>query len=170
MRIVRLRNETGIDLIRDQLLPDDDYPSKEFMIREYKALFETDPENTFLGVAYNEETKTVVAFLLGYCEDFQDHAWAYQGWCAKGNSRVSDIIWGQFKEWSISKNRNSIRMQSTRSARAMKKRFGFEVSSTVFEFSLPKEPYNGQEQQTENKKQPEQRPAHARSPVSCRHS
>jgi len=152
IKIARLRDSSGVELIRDHLVANDDYAYPELLINALKENIENDPENTFLVMGYEEaedsaKTPIVKSFIYGVCGEAQEHSYVFQAWTEKGRKSLSDKIWEHFKQWSRNMGRTCVRMQSTRSPAAMKKRFGFEVDSIMFKYDLiAKEPVDEQEE------------------------
>ena len=135
MRISRVQNIEGIDLLAEHLLVEDGV-SRESTVELLKQLMQFDPESCCILAAHEEGQ--IKAFIISAAEPKKSHVFLYQAWADESVPRqVRDKMFIRTCLWADAIGRTEIRTETKRNEESIQRRWGFEHFSTIMSFQIP---------------------------------
>lgn len=135
MKIIRATTPYVVDLIKDKLLEDSDYPPDVFAEVLRQSIVDL-PDTTYVLVAV-EEDETVHGFLIANAAPEQKHVFVVQAWADPTVPYVSDKMFLRLIMWAESLGRKEIRAETQRDPSAFLRRWNFKTISRIIGFTIP---------------------------------
>lgn len=137
MKIIQARSPVVIEYIKPLLLEDEDTP-REVFASILAEVMDQDPDNTFIEVAFEQEE--CLGFIIARCMAGQKHVFVYQTWFGPElDNPTRDKMFLYLMQWSVSRDRYTLRAETKRNPEAFKRRWGFEPYSEIISFSIPED-------------------------------
>jgi hypothetical protein len=140
IRLVRVQNPKGIDLMKEKLLLDG-YLDKNEYVNGLKEAIEGNPRNIFVMQAWDEDKAALVAFIIAVNYSNNDHIFVLQAWCESNEELmqidITDRIFFRLMLWCIEVGKTQIRLETQRSLEAVNRRWGFVEQSKILKFDVP---------------------------------
>jgi hypothetical protein len=134
MKIIRVFNPRGVDLMKDKFLINEDYPDGMLGDMVKKGL-EDFPDSVYLLHAWEEND--LKAFILAWDVVGQNHIFLEQAWSdPKVDRNVLDQMFTGLMVWASSLNKLSIRAEVTQHTEAIIRRWKFKKHSEILVFDV----------------------------------
>ncbi len=134
MKLFRARNLAAVELMKDKLLPDEDFNQEDLVESIEQALVEA-PEDIYLLQAW--EGKVMVGFLIAYNLPKQNHVFLLQVWADPTVERLSDKMFFRMLFWAQSLGKKEIRAETKRNTEAIQRRWDFQEVSKIVSYKIP---------------------------------
>ena len=133
MEIFRTERPEILKYIAPHIVEAPDYDKETILKNIYYSMLE-DPESISVVIAIDGES------LIGYAITWivRNHAWIGQAWTDANYSReeVGKEVLELTKEWALEKDIHDIRFETSRSAKALTKAWGFEEFSSIMRMEI----------------------------------
>ncbi len=140
MRLLRTSNPKVIDVVRDHLIADRDYPvcNQAHDLREYMQAY---PDSFYAILLIEDDPQELMGFVLAYIPPGRGHLFIVQAWLDPSTNGTEWPL-EMFKDlqaFARSNDLSEIRAETTRSPKAFLRRWGFEEYSTILALLLDQE-------------------------------
>jgi hypothetical protein len=138
MKLIRMRNPMGLEIIREFLQPSFDSVSLEQFFTMARDLMEQRSDDLFIVIVL-DEADACIAGTVAIAPPGCSHVFVLQAWSKPGHELVSDKMFLRLCLWAKDKDRSSIRAETKRDARPYLRRWNFDELAVVLEFKLDEE-------------------------------
>jgi hypothetical protein len=134
MRIIRVYNPRGVDLMKNVFLQNEDYPEGVLGEMVKKGL-EDFPNSIYLLHAWDADK--LKAFILAWDVVGQNHVFLEQAWADPNTEKnILDQMFTSLMVWASSLNKQNIRAEVTQHTEAIIRRWKFKKHSEILSFSV----------------------------------
>jgi len=149
MRIARLMNPEKLNLIEDKILPNEGF-KKEDIVDVIRENLTRNGDKILVMVALDvvpsegkgegegEEEIKVLGFFVATAPPRQDHTFLFQIWCDPEfkEEKVVDRFILKLCSWTQEIGRSKVKGETTRSSKAILRRWGFEEVAKIVELDV----------------------------------
>jgi len=139
--MIKIVRKTGLDTF-DEMAHEFVFPPEtpvELFKSQIATNFANSPNNVLILNAMDDDV--LVGFIIAE-QGFDNSVWIVQAWSKPSNPKaVIDALFNRVVLWTISQGRERIQVQTTRSADALYRRFGFEEKSLILEHTIATETF-----------------------------
>lgn len=135
MKIIRVLNPRGVDVMEGKLLQNPDYTEGQ-LVGTLKWAMENQPQNLFLVQAW--EGEQLAAFAYAWVVEGQKHVFLEQAWAdpkLAGKEIMSSIL-TMIAVWANSMGKMEIRTEVLQHSEALLRRWNFRPHSEILSFDI----------------------------------
>ena len=135
MKLIQGQNSEAVEFIREHLVDDPDYGG--VMVDYLKVMITDFPDNIRIFIAV--EGRDLVGFSIAVSEEAKPHVYMVQMWVDPQTKGLSSKLFLKNVLWTESLGKKSIRTETRESTRALERRWGFKLLSSIVEYTIPEE-------------------------------